>query len=59
MTRPEPLPDTWYSRDLLVLRELARCLEAVEPTDIEAIAEALDMDTGLFVSAGRRLLEAG
>lgn len=28
MTRPEPLPDQWYSRDLLMLRHIADVLSA-------------------------------
>ncbi len=35
MTRPEPLPDTCCSRDLLVIRELSSRLEAGESTALD------------------------
>ncbi len=59
MTRPEPLPDTWYTRDLLVLREVARRAEAGEPLNATAVANALGLDERTIGRAGTRLLEAG
>lgn len=59
MTRPEPLPDTWYSRDFLVLREVARRIEAAESLQTGAIAETLGMDPKVAGRAGSRLKEDG
>ncbi|TFV49535.1 hypothetical protein [Blastococcus sp. TF02A-35] len=62
MTRPEPLPDTWYSRDLLVLREVARAF-GDDPTttrvDVRAVATALDMDEAAVAAIGETLIDAG
>lgn len=59
MTRPEPLPDIWYHRDLLVLREVARRVETGDDLDIDAVADSLAMDPDTVASAGERLEEDG
>ena len=59
MTRPEPLPDTWFARDLLVLREVARRVEADESLQTSDIADALGLDPKVVGRAGTRLKEDG
>ncbi|MCA0143765.1 hypothetical protein [Blastococcus sp. LR1] len=59
MTRPEPLPDTWFSRDFLILREVARRVEAGESLQATDVAQALDMDPRVVGKAGFRLKEDG
>jgi Mn-dependent DtxR family transcriptional regulator len=59
VTRPQPLPDTWYSRDFLVLHEVARRVEADESLQASDIAEALGMDPKIVGKAGTRLKEDG
>jgi hypothetical protein len=61
VTRPEPLPDQWYSRDLLVLREVARAFAADPQATPEAedIAETLGLDEDLVGLIGESLKDAG
>jgi hypothetical protein len=59
VTRPEPLPDTWYARDFLVLREVARRAEAGESLLRDDIAEALGMEARVVGKARSRLKEDG
>jgi DNA-binding MarR family transcriptional regulator len=61
VSRPEPLPDQWYSRDLLVLHEVA-CAFANDPQatpEASDIAKALDLDEDLVGIIGESLKEAG
>jgi len=62
VTRPEPLPDTWYSRDFLVLLEVARRF-ADDPTTsrVEAgdIADTLGLDHAMVCAIGGTLRDAG
>ncbi len=59
MTRPQPLPDTWYSRDFLVLREVARRVESGESLQAGDIARELGMDWLVVGKAGSRLKDDG
>ena len=59
VTRPEPLPDTWYTRDFLVLREVGRRVEAGEPLGVDDIATALGLARDVVGKAGSRLKEEG
>jgi len=62
MTRPEPLPDQWYSRDLLVLREVARRFADNPATSrVEAgdIADTLGLDHAVVCAIGGILRDAG
>jgi hypothetical protein len=62
VTRPEPLPDQWYSRDLLVLREVARAFAADPTTNrvaVETVAGALDVDEAIVSAVGETLIDAG
>lgn len=59
VTRPEPLADTWYARDFLILREVARRIEAGESLQTSDIAETLGIDPRVAGKAGSRLKEDG
>lgn len=61
MDRPEPLPDQWYSRDLLVLRDIAQAL-AVVPTarvDVLDLADRLGLDVVTVSAITGTLRDAG
>lgn len=61
MTRPERLPDQWYSRDLLVLREIARAF-ADDPSAqvrVELLAEAMQLDLVTTSAVTGTLRDAG
>ena len=61
MTRPESLPDQWFSRDALVLREVARALGAdlgARPAAAD-IADALGMAPATVEGVGVLLRDAG
>lgn len=61
MTRLDPLPDQWFSRDALVLQEVAHAFEA----DLDArpaapdIADALGLDCATVERIGVLLRDAG
>jgi hypothetical protein len=60
VTRPEPLPDTWYSRELPVLREVARLAEQGDiNVAADVIAQALGMPQSVVARAGVLLEEDG
>jgi DNA-binding MarR family transcriptional regulator len=61
VTRPEFLRDQWFSRDALVLREVARAFEAdfgARPAAAD-IADALGMDPATVEGVGVLLRDAG
>lgn len=61
MTRPEPLPDQWYSRDLLVLREIATVLSS-DPdahVDVDHLAEKFGLDQRTASAVTGTLRDAG
>lgn len=56
----DSLPDIWFSRDLPILREVARRVEAGdESLDAKEIATTLGMDRKTVEDAGMRLEEDG
>ena len=61
MTRPELLPDQYFSRDLLVLREVAKRFadDLNARPRAEDVAEALGMGWELVADIGTVLKEAG
>ena len=60
MTCPEPLPDTWYSRELPVLREVARLAELGDiDVSVDVLAQALNMPQPVIGRAGTLLEEDG
>jgi hypothetical protein len=62
MTHPELLPDQWYNRDFLVLREVARALSA-DPmnsrVDAANVAATLGLDERTVAAIGGTLKAAG
>jgi hypothetical protein len=60
MTRPELLPDTWFSRDLPVLVEAVRHFDAVnQPLSADTVAETLGWDVETVMAAVRALDRGG
>jgi hypothetical protein len=61
VTRPEPLPDIWFSRDLPVLREVARRLEEQPDVgfNVVDVADTLQLTFEVAARAGQRLKDDG
>lgn len=60
MTRPELLPDTWFSRELPVLVEVVRHFDAVnQPLSADTVAETLCWDVETVMAAVRALDRGG
>jgi hypothetical protein len=60
MTRPELLPDTWFSRDLPVLIEAVRHFDASrQPLAATTVAERLTWETDRVTAAMRALSRGG
>jgi hypothetical protein len=61
VTRPEPLPDQYFSRDLLVLREIAErfAIDLYSQPRAQDIAESLGMGWELVADIGTVLKDAG
>ncbi|MGY1826243.1 hypothetical protein [Blastococcus sp. SYSU DS0541] len=60
MTRPELLPDTWFSRELPVLIEAVRHFDASnQPLPTDTIADSLGWDVDQVGAAVRRLERVG